>query len=414
MPLLADRFLAALLAADGGEADALVGEALDAGIAPTRVQVGVVQAAMAEIGALWARGEIDVAQEHVATAIAHRVLVRLYDALHAAVPGSRERVVLAAVEGQHHTLGLRMVADVLEGAGFDVLYLGGNVPVKALGDFVARHRPALVGLTFRSCAGADHSHEALQALTRACPEARIIVGGDQPPQPLLRAGAVWIRSSDDLLPAVAALLPGDEARAPFPQHAHVAASPAAAPIAADQSVVARLVGEAAGAADSGRHYVRQAHAFRRLALCDPLTGLANRRAFDDVAHTLAAPDRPASLLVIDVDRFKTINDTAGHDAGDRLLRSVATAIAAAVRPSDFCARIGGDEFAIVLTDCSGDDALVVAERVRRDVARLDAGVTLSIGVAPLGGDDVRGAMLAADQALYAAKAAGRDGVLAAV
>ena len=89
-------------------------------------------AAMGRIGELWEHGELTVADEHAATGLSYRALLPLQEPLQIAPPRSRERVVLAAVEGQTHVLGLRMVADVLEGAGFEVLYLGADVPSGAL------------------------------------------------------------------------------------------------------------------------------------------------------------------------------------------------------------------------------------------------------------------------------------------
>jgi hypothetical protein len=125
---IGERYLAALCAADAPTAEAVVAEALVAGVAPTTIQVRVIGAAMERIGELWEQGEVTVADEHVATVLSYRALLPLQELLQIAPPRSRERVVLAAVEGQAHVLGLRMVADVLEGAGFEVLYLGADDP----------------------------------------------------------------------------------------------------------------------------------------------------------------------------------------------------------------------------------------------------------------------------------------------
>jgi methanogenic corrinoid protein MtbC1 len=88
---------------------------------------------------LWKSGSVRVADEHLATAISQRVLIQLADALTTAAAGSGERMVLAARLGQHHVLGLRMAADVSEGAGYDVLCLGADVPLEVLSGFVIEH-----------------------------------------------------------------------------------------------------------------------------------------------------------------------------------------------------------------------------------------------------------------------------------
>jgi diguanylate cyclase (GGDEF)-like protein len=116
--------------------------------------------------------------------------------------------------------------------------------------------------------------------------------------------------------------------------------------------------------------------------------------------------------MIDVDEFKQVNDTRGHDTGDQLLRRVGSVITQTIRPEDFAARIGGDEFAAILLGAHLGNASAVADRVRRAIAaKITPAVTVSIGVALLA-DDARATMLAADSALYEAKVAGRNRVAA--
>jgi len=144
---------------------------------------------------------------------------------------------------------------------------------------------------------------------------------------------------------------------------------------------------------------------RELSLTDPLTGLANRRHLQVVLErSLAAARRgdPLALALVDLDGFKEINDTRGHLAGDRVLRGVASALAAEARGSDLVARYGGDEFLIVLPGGDAASARTLLARVR---ARLDPDVTVSAGIveytAALGcADDL---LAAADQNLYHAK-----------
>jgi diguanylate cyclase len=160
---------------------------------------------------------------------------------------------------------------------------------------------------------------------------------------------------------------------------------------------------------------------RREGEIDPLTRVFNRKAFDAYlersVEIFRAFRQQSCLLVVDVDRFKGINDTFGHTVGDQVLREVADAIVRVfLRKNDFVARFGGDEFAVVLRETALENALALAERVlgRARGWKIAAGggavtVTLTIGVAALtAGDDARTWFDRADKGLYAAKTAGRD------
>jgi diguanylate cyclase (GGDEF)-like protein len=156
----------------------------------------------------------------------------------------------------------------------------------------------------------------------------------------------------------------------------------------------------------------------RLATLDHLTGCLNRRAFDTrlAAEVHRAHQRGGglSLLIIDVDNFKDVNDGRGHLVGDQVLSGVSAALRDACRSGDVVGRIGGDEFALILPDTSGETAAALGERLRLAVRDLDVPirVTLSIGVAELDSvvDTSLRLLQAADLALYDAKSAGRDGV----
>lgn len=165
--------------------------------------------------------------------------------------------------------------------------------------------------------------------------------------------------------------------------------------------------------------LRSDHAvMERLALNDALTQLANRRACHAALEREVARARrhgdPLSVLLVDVDKFKTINDRFGHDVGDSVLVGIARTFREHLRTSDEPTRWAGDEFLIILPSTSLDGALVVAERLRVAVARNTnlgvGGVTASFGVATLDpqGDDPARLVRRADKALYRAKAQGRN------
>lgn len=159
------------------------------------------------------------------------------------------------------------------------------------------------------------------------------------------------------------------------------------------------------------------------SLVDPLTGIANRRAFlegsQDLARRINSHPRPTSVLLIDLDHFKSINDNYGHAFGDRVLQIFAKTADAHVGPLDLVGRLGGEEFAALLYDADHDRAIAVAEEIRHSFAdnarQVDGrlvGATASVGVAvssngPL---DVHALLAQADQALYYAKERGRNRV----
>jgi diguanylate cyclase (GGDEF)-like protein len=159
----------------------------------------------------------------------------------------------------------------------------------------------------------------------------------------------------------------------------------------------------------------------QMAVTDGLTELANRRSFDRSLEReltrAARTDGRLSVVLIDIDHFKALNDTYGHVTGDTVLRQIAGALRDCGREYDTIARYGGEEFAAVLPGCSSALALQVAERLRRAVeeAATDVPVTASAGVAtyPYDGIDANGLLNAADQALYAGKHDGRNTVRSA-
>jgi diguanylate cyclase (GGDEF)-like protein len=154
------------------------------------------------------------------------------------------------------------------------------------------------------------------------------------------------------------------------------------------------------------------------ALTDPLTGLFNRRAFRSAleGRSLDRGESPTDCVaVLDIDHFKSVNDSHGHAAGDEVLRGFARVARRMVREHDFIARIGGEEFAILFPDTSVEQAMLICERLRAEIARssLPAGtevvkITVSGGVAMLEHKGFEHALENADLALYSAKRNGRD------
>ncbi len=157
-----------------------------------------------------------------------------------------------------------------------------------------------------------------------------------------------------------------------------------------------------------------------LSRTDGLSGLLNRISWEQIVYTEMARCRrsrsPAALLMLDIDRFKEINDQHGHPAGDEVIRSVAGIVSGTVRASDVSGRYGGEEFAVVLPDTDGPGAIVIAERIRRRIESATLGqsaalrCTVSIGIAEArpDADDAGDWISRADRALYAAKRLGRN------
>lgn len=185
---------------------------------------------------------------------------------------------------------------------------------------------------------------------------------------------------------------------------------------ADEMVLSLVGLMSAGALSVAERYVSTL----ALALDDPLTGLGNRRRLDrDLGELGPERGQAVSFLMIDIDFFKTFNDTYGHPAGDALLRDVGEAIAGAVRSGDIAYRFGGEEFSVLLPNTDAATAVGVAERVRAAVAAIvpaagAAHITVSVGVS-VGTSATPNSLLIdeADRALYDAKRSGRDCVIIA-
>ena len=189
-------------------------------------------------------------------------------------------------------------------------------------------------------------------------------------------------------------------------------------------LVKELASSHAKLSDANRALVEVNHKLRKMASTDSLTLLFNRRYFDQVVNReLARRNRynlAISLVMLDIDNFKEINDTYGHDAGDQALKAIADIISSCARNSDIVARYGGEEFGVVLPQTEPANAVIFAERARTAIEQsvfniktgVEVNLTLSLGVAgassKCGAIDPKELISAADKALYKAKTSGRN------
>ncbi len=403
---LTTRFTAALRAEDPSLATEILRDGREAGITASAVLARVVTPAMHRIGELWQADELTVADEHLATAVCHRAVAGFYPEILTARPRCRERIVVAGVEGEGHGLAPRLVADVFEGSGYEVIHLGTDVPVDALARSVERHDPAVVALSMTMKGHDDALERTVQAIQDVRPQTLFMVGGQGISARWRRLGFPVVHSVEEAVTRAERLV-NDRPRMPqlTVRRLPIEDAGMTEPVTPDRyGEVARDLAELA------RVHALRAHEYRFQALEDPLTGLPNRRAFDDRFQQIASSGESATLLVVDIDDFKTINDVYGHEVGDQLLADVGRGIVSALRPGDLVARLGGDEFGVLL--CGGEPASQAI------AARLSAGVrercrrmrvTVSVGGAAFTGD-ARLTALEADRALYAAKSHGRDAV----
>ena len=188
----------------------------------------------------------------------------------------------------------------------------------------------------------------------------------------------------------------------------------------DAELVARV--EAAGRTKVlQEELVVQSERLEAMLFEDPLTGLSNRRfILTQLAGAVSAArrhERPLTIAIVDIDHFKSVNDSHGHAAGDRVLAAVAGSLREQLRAEDQLGRLGGEEFLALLPDAGASAAAAAAEKLRAEVAALrvehdglDMGVTISIGWAAWEGESAEELMRRADEALYDAKRSGRDRV----
>jgi MerR family transcriptional regulator, light-induced transcriptional regulator len=185
---LARAYRDTMRAGDPSAARAVVDLGLNDGLPAVAVQSRVIAPAMGKIGEQWEQGRVSVAEEHLASVVSHQVLTRLYPDLFRRPRRDGDTVVVAAVHGEHHELGLRMVADVFDGDGFDVRFFGADVPQSSLLAWVEERRPTTVALGVTMPLGAATLVRQILGLRECNPELQVIIGGQGVPD-VLRCGA---------------------------------------------------------------------------------------------------------------------------------------------------------------------------------------------------------------------------------
>lgn len=203
----AGRYVAAVRAGDYVRAREVTQEALDSGTEPVYVLTDVIAAAMRRIGDLWENGVINTADEHLATAITERVLADLYPSLCTSKPLSRESLLVASVHRDTHVLGSRMIADVLEGSGFRVIFLGGDLPNADLIAAIERHRPAALLLGATSPWSGEELHTALRQIREREPELPVLAGGPASRSVFGEPGLTMVVDATEVVAAVEEALP---------------------------------------------------------------------------------------------------------------------------------------------------------------------------------------------------------------
>lgn len=170
-------YTAALLAGDEVAAESTIREAMDAGLSSAEIDEGVIAPALWLMGALWERGEISVADEHLATEISMRVLALQREADRVAKQRRRHRVMLATPAGERHIVALRMVSNLLSGAGYWIVMLGADVPTEALAASVRRHQPDVICMSVTMPAVTAQIMAAIQQVKTESPGAQFVIGG---------------------------------------------------------------------------------------------------------------------------------------------------------------------------------------------------------------------------------------------
>jgi methanogenic corrinoid protein MtbC1 len=204
---LSERFGLALLEGNAVVAERVARDAVDEGLPYGQIHHAVVAPALHRIGRLWERGEISVAHEHLATQISLRVLALLRELFRVTTQRADHRVMLAAVEGEHHVVALQMASDLLSYGGYESVLLGPDVPTSVLEDIVGEHSPSIVAFTLTMTAAAAKLPGAVAAVVAASPETAVIIGGrGAPPRVPEPAGIAFTSAVADVIDVADALV----------------------------------------------------------------------------------------------------------------------------------------------------------------------------------------------------------------
>lgn len=182
MSELRSAFFDALMDGDAARADVIVGDAVRAQLDEGVIYDDVIAPVMRRIGTLWKEGQISVAEEHLATHISLRVLALQREAFRVARQRSSQRIMLAAVEGEHHVVGLAMVGNLLAHHGFDVRYLGADLPLESIPPIIRRHSPRVFGLSVTMPWRFEVVHLAVDEILSADPSVSVLIGGSGVPE----------------------------------------------------------------------------------------------------------------------------------------------------------------------------------------------------------------------------------------
>jgi len=201
------EFTDALLRGDEPAAEVVLRDAIEAEVPEGEIDEVVIAPALRAVGDFWEAGELTVAEEHLATEIALRVIALQREAFRVVRRRPGVVVVLAAVEGEQHVVGLRMVGSLLAHAGYDVKQLGASVPVADLGAIVDRHEPVVVGLSATMPATGAMVSETVSAVRAVRPSTAIVIGGSGLPDEMVeQPGLRRCRRAPDVVPVVDGLV----------------------------------------------------------------------------------------------------------------------------------------------------------------------------------------------------------------